>query len=262
MTVINKISTIIQYSLLVAGEEDDYKCRDLGPIHLLKYVYLADLFYAKKNNGKTYTGIDWIFYNFGPWSQRVHAQIAPALHRINATQNKFNSDYGKDDWVRWSLQDSELLITKERQLPTSITLWLRKDIHKYLKDLPELLNYVYSTEPMINAAPNESLDFNFAILKPYEKKEDLKLGLDRLSISKKKKFKTNLSLARNKYQESRLERQFDTQRDNKPRYDEVFEAGIGWLESLPGQQFEPADLTVDFSNEVWKSDTRNGGDVS
>ena len=37
---------VVQFALLTAGEEDQQHERQLGPIHLLKYVYLADLAYA------------------------------------------------------------------------------------------------------------------------------------------------------------------------------------------------------------------------
>ena len=47
----NKIDLLIQYAFLVAGQEDEYLDRRLGPIHLIKYVYLADLAYAERNCG-------------------------------------------------------------------------------------------------------------------------------------------------------------------------------------------------------------------
>jgi hypothetical protein len=65
----SKIDLLIQYAILIAGQEDEYFDRQLGPIHLIKYVYLADLAYAEHNYGETFTGIDWQFYKFGPWSQ-------------------------------------------------------------------------------------------------------------------------------------------------------------------------------------------------
>ena len=74
-----RVDLVIQFSLLVAGEEDDNFSRQLGPIHLIKYLYLADLSYAKRNDGKSFTGIDWQFYNFGPWSAAAHARIEQAL---------------------------------------------------------------------------------------------------------------------------------------------------------------------------------------
>ena len=41
-----KADLILQYALLLAGQEDDFFDRQLGPIHLLKYCYLADLIHA------------------------------------------------------------------------------------------------------------------------------------------------------------------------------------------------------------------------
>ena len=58
---LKKVDKIIQYALAVAANED-FCNRDLGPIHLVKYVYLADLAYAERNKGETFTGI--IFGNF------------------------------------------------------------------------------------------------------------------------------------------------------------------------------------------------------
>ena len=47
----NKIDLLIQCAILIAGREDDYLDRQLGPIHLIKYVYLADLAYAERKCG-------------------------------------------------------------------------------------------------------------------------------------------------------------------------------------------------------------------
>jgi len=58
MTDLNKIRQIMQYALLVAGQNDDPYERQLGPIHLVKYVYLADMEYAEYHEGQTFTGID------------------------------------------------------------------------------------------------------------------------------------------------------------------------------------------------------------
>ena len=47
----SKIDLLIQYAMLIAGQEDEYFDRRLGPIHLIKYVYLADLAYAERKCG-------------------------------------------------------------------------------------------------------------------------------------------------------------------------------------------------------------------
>ena len=69
--MLSHIDLLLQYALLVAGEEDEHTDRQLGPIHLIKYVYLSDLAFAERNDGKTFTGVNWQFYKFGPWSQAV-----------------------------------------------------------------------------------------------------------------------------------------------------------------------------------------------
>ena len=123
-----RIDLVLQYALLVARENDKNFDRQLGPIHLLKYVYLADLFHAEKNEGDTYPGINWQFYKFRPWSQSVNECIEPALSAIGAEKKSFPSDYeGKDEWFRWSMRDEQLLQEKERQLPPAITLHLRRN---------------------------------------------------------------------------------------------------------------------------------------
>jgi len=72
---ISRVDKIIQYTLLVAGDEDDYFDRQLGPIHLIKYVYLADLDYAASHNGEIFTGVKWQFYKFGPWPKKLIAVL-------------------------------------------------------------------------------------------------------------------------------------------------------------------------------------------
>ena len=69
---------IIQYALLLAGEEDERFDRQLGPIHLVKYVFLADLAHAKRHGGESFTGATWLFHNFGPWDVAVYERIDPA----------------------------------------------------------------------------------------------------------------------------------------------------------------------------------------
>jgi hypothetical protein len=39
---INKVELLLKYILVAAGQ-DDLGNREVGPIHLIKYVYLADL---------------------------------------------------------------------------------------------------------------------------------------------------------------------------------------------------------------------------
>ena len=43
-----------------------------------------------------------------------------------------------------------------------------------------------------------------------------------------------------------------------PRYDEVYERGVAWLDSLAGQPLAPLDGELIVSPDVWKSEARRG----
>lgn len=260
----NNIDLVIQFSLLVAGDEDDYIDRQLGPIHIIKYVYLADLSFARSNNGQSFTGIDWQFYKFGPWSQEVNARIEPALNAIHANKRQFASDYDdKEDWVRWDLRDDILLDEKWHVLPSAITSSLKLLIHKFRKDTPSLLDYVYKTKPMLIAAPNEFLDLSLEVDNTQRTLECAQiLRMNNLSNRKKKDFKQKLASLRELHKQKKTEAPKLANPVINPRYDDVYDAGIAWLESLAGEPFTSCNITAKFSSDVWKSTTRKGDDVS
>ncbi len=260
---VNKVDLVLQFALLVAGQEDDYSDQQLGPIHLIKYVYLADLEYAKRNNGETYTGTDWRFYKFGPWSQSVNARIEPALTIIHANHIVFQSDYeDREDWIRWSKYDKHLLQEREEQLPTCITHRLKRDIHKCGKDTSALLDYVYKTNPMLSAAPNESLDFSLVVeIVSNNKVERPQLRMENLSAKRKKKFNEGMRAIRERQQSKELKKgKLIT--PPAPRYDEIYNVGITWLNSLAGPEFVTDKIVAEFSEDVWNSSTRKDKDVS
>ncbi|MFZ2451611.1 MAG: hypothetical protein WAW36_13930 [Methylovulum miyakonense] len=260
----NHVDLVIQFSLLVAGEGDDNFSRQLGPIHLIKYAYLADISFAKRNNGLSFTGIDWQFYNFGPWSQVVHSRIDPALNAIHANKKQFPSDYeDKDDWVRWDLPDSRLLYDKRRLLLPAITMDLTQYIRKFGKDTPSLLDFVYKTKPMLSAAPNEYLELSLEVDNTQtDKQSSPPLRMDNLSNKKKKELQQKMAALR----ELHKQRKSDTPKlinpVPNPRYDEVYQEGVVWLESLSGEPLPSGNISVEFSNDVWKSITRKGENVS
>jgi hypothetical protein len=258
------IDLVIQYSLLVAGDEDDCFDRQLGPIHLIKYVYLADLSYARVNNGQSFTGIDWQFYKFGPWSQAVHVRIEPALNAIHANRKQFPSDFDdKEDWIRWDLHNDRLLDEKRRTLPSSITMNLKPVIHKFGKDTPSLLDYVYKTKPMLSAAPNERLDLALEVDNtPKDSAPSQALRMENLSNKKKKDFQQRIASLRELHQQRKSTAPKLINPVLNPRYDKVYEEGVAWLESQSGEQFSACNITAEFSSDVWQSTTRKGEDVS
>jgi hypothetical protein len=53
-----RIEAVLGYALAVAAQADHPRDRELGPIHLLKYLYLADLAHAETHGGESYSGVD------------------------------------------------------------------------------------------------------------------------------------------------------------------------------------------------------------
>jgi hypothetical protein len=132
--------------------------QELGPIHLLKYTYLADLAHATAKGGEIYTGAPWQFYDFGPWSPAVLDRVEPALLSAGADRKVITgARYG--DFVRYWLQDERLLDRLDYQLPGSVVSAVRWAVREFGSDTPSLLRHVYLTPPMLRAAPRELLDF-------------------------------------------------------------------------------------------------------
>ena len=255
----DRIFKILKYVLLVAGLEDDYTERDLGPIHFIKYVYLADLHYAAYNNGATYTGVKWKFHNFGPWSNDVNNCIEPALNEIGACCKTIPSKYENcNDYKRWSLSDDRLLEKLEQTLPVTVTGKLGSLIHKYGNDTPSLLEQVYNTKPMLKAAPEETLDFSSVSVQAKEKKAH-ESKFETLSIKKQKKFKQAISSIRRKKQTSDDSLQKGFLPSPLPTlHDNIYFEGLDWIESLSGDPVVSGDYEAHFSDNVWHSKIREG----
>ena len=255
---------LLQYVLLAAGAKDKQIERQLGPIHLIKYVYLADLAYAQRNQGKTFTNAQWQFDKFGPWSQEIRERIEPALLDVGADKKPSSSKYeDKDDAIRWSLSNERLLNEREWKLPTDISLYLKRYVGRFGQDAPSLLEHIYSTKPMLSAAPNEHLDFSLAVENaPSAEPEPRPLRMDNLSEKKKKKLKERMHALQEKQRNKKPKALKLVPLVKNPRYDAVYAAGIAWLDDLSGQPLTLGEKAAEFSDDVWQSSTRKGGNVS
>lgn len=255
-----KVDTVLQYALLIAGDEDDRWERELGAIHLIKYVYLADLLYARAHGGATYTGTDWTFHNFGPWAQPVNARIEPALNAIHAERVSRTSDYAdRSDWVRWNKTDERLKSQLEKELPFEIRVELKSLVHRYRKDTPTLLDFVYKTGPMLSAAPSEHLDFSLAGAVPTKAAATSTELTAELTARQQKKMREQLRALRERSAKA-PKAAAKLVRPPPPRYDAVFVEGVNWLDKLAGQSLSEGNLRAEFSDEVWHSATRKGND--
>lgn len=249
-----RVDLVIQFALLAAGQADERFERELGPIHLLKYVYLADLAYAERHGGETFTGADWEFFHFGPWAQEVHARIAPAVADINAIERTFASQYDSDV-KRWVKQDNRLLEELDRKLPTPVVFAVRRNVREFGKDTEGLLHFVYTTAPMLKAAPHEKLVFEAAVpsapsppVAPVE-----------LSRKAEKKREARVATVKARFEEMMAKRVADRQARKlapPPRYDDVYFEGVEWLDQLAGEPLPEGDGEVTFDDDVWASPSR------
>lgn len=261
---VSKIDILIQFALVLASQEDDFKSRSLGPIHLVKYVYLADLAYAERK-GETFTGVDWQFYKFGPWSAEVFSRIDPALSAIGAEKKALPSAFSEDDYFRYAIQHGPAPETLEKDIPVTISGKFKKYVHEFTSDTPALLHYVYLTKPMLTAAPGEFLDFS-SIRHPLAGDERQPEPEAILSNKAKKRRTNQISSIKAKVQERIAERiqkkKAVPEGYTPPRYDDVFEQGKSWLESLAGEPIKEEKAEVKFPQEIWKSRFRYDPDLS
>ena len=237
-------------ALAVAAQADDWRHRELGPIHLLKYLYLADVAHAKRHGGESFTGAAWTFYKFGPWSQEAHARIEPSMNALRAKRRTFPSQYRENDAVRWSLCP-ELADDMGARLPAEVALPLARAVRDFGDDTSGLLHYVYRTWPMLNAAPGEALDLKH----PPKEQPGATAAVENPRLSKRK-VKRLRELAAQRLAERR-QRPRLLPPDPPPRYDQLWEEAMAQLQS----SIEPEEGVLRFAENVWHSPARRDPDL-
>jgi hypothetical protein len=262
-----RVDQIMQYALAVAAQADDPWDHQLGAIHLIKYVYLADLAYAEHNNGQTFTGVDWKFYHYGPWAPSVNDRVSAVVNMLGASEHVFSSTKYEKDSIRWGLSDREqseqVLIEMDSKLPTVITSKVRSAIRAFGHDTTGLLHHVYSTKPMLRAAPGEWLGFDGLGSESKATRTVETPVKPSVKAQKKEKelFEQLQAGARAKLEEVRA-RRVPRVPNPPPRYDEVFEEGRQWLDSLEGSPLEEIEGEVEIADDVWKDPWRSEPDVA
>ena len=133
----------------------------------------------------------------------------------------------------------------------NVLVWaaIRRFVKKFGNDTASLLKYVYSTRPMLKAAPGEILDFTLADFETKSRSELPEIEKAKtISAKKRNALKENIrSRLVEKEKEERLEYVTVT-----PVYDEVYFKGVEWLDSLAGPPVEDIEGELEFPNEIWK----------
>lgn len=119
---------------------------------LVKFLYLADL-YAVKWTEKQLTDLDWRYYRYGPWSEKID----PAVDFL--CKKNIIRLVKKDDATLIQPVNENLTI-KRLDFPKGLELMLR-NIQKEWASLTtekinDLLDFVYQTQPMIEAKTNHT----------------------------------------------------------------------------------------------------------
>jgi hypothetical protein len=265
----NAVDSIIRYALAVAAESDDWTERELGPIHLIKYVYLADLAHAEIHGGETYTAAPWRFHHYGPWTEAVFERIEPAALSIDAAAQQFPASQFDRDFVRYRVGPDEVrhrIRELERALPAEVRGRVRRAVKEFGKDTQALLDAVYRTRPMLRAAPGEALRFDdlggsgeFA-----DRVSEPQPEPQLLTRKAEKRRAEAIAVLRARIQERLRERRAQNAGAPQPppRYDEVFAEGQRQLDELAGAQIADGPIEAHFADAVWSSRGRSDTELS
>ncbi len=265
----SRVDLVLKYALAAASREERGH-RELGTIHLLKLVYLADLAHAQARGGETYTGAPWRFYRFGPWTERVYERIPPVLAMLGVIERRIESPRTPEDVVRYSVEDPALFDELDRELPLVVASAVKRAVHDFGDDTAGLLEHVYRTPPMLRSAPGEPLDFTTAV-RPRAEQQALAYAAEPAlayaapapTRRQEKKRAERLAAAR-----ERLRAAFEARQGARsyvepvpaPRYDAVYNDGVEWLDQLAGEHVQPHG-ELKFDDSIWKSAARGDADA-
>jgi len=154
-------------------------------------------------------------------------------------------------------------------LPFEVRHAIRDALHQFGDDTTSLLHHVYTTWPMLHAAPHERLSFmrpkEQAAMDSKEVKSVETPQAAALSKKELKKKKEKLAVLKERIK-SRLADKDQNQKMVKPepapRYDEIFFDGVAQLDELAGAPILPSTGEVIFSDDIWKSRARSDEGIS
>lgn len=216
---------------------------------LMKYVYLADLAYAKTHAGETYTGANWRFLHFGPWSSDVNDAIDSAMQKAGAEVVTYeHGEHGEHAY--WRVRESNR--PKKPNVNVTAAMEIERAAKNY-EPLPDLLHRVYATAPVLNAGPNEPLDFSTALTEPPPTWQTV----EPLTAKQQKKLKSALAEVHKKIDERRAQ-QPRKRIKVTPVYSQDFFAIEKAVDEQMGPAIEPEEVELTFEESIWKSGARIG----
>jgi hypothetical protein len=153
---------VIDPENLVSFIAEEASARDelLSPIRLVKFLYLADVYHARYQGGRTLTGWPWRFVYYGPYCREAMAAIDLACSRGLLTTKPYRSRYDQEEHVLYGGSGQNVTSLKST-LPLSVAGSLSAAIARWGSDTQGLLDHVYfDTEPMKDVTRGSVLDFS------------------------------------------------------------------------------------------------------
>jgi hypothetical protein len=174
--ILINIPELVQYITWLASQREEM----LSPIRLVKFLYLADLYHAKRNEGETLTGWRWRFVHYGPFCNEALRAIAVAAQARMIAGIPYASSFDDEQHFLYKTE-SETEPSIAARLPFYVIGPLQGAVKKWAGDTIGLLDHVYfETEPMKNVKPGDLLEFS----KAKEPEPFRELNMRRLSNTK------------------------------------------------------------------------------
>ncbi len=198
---------------------------------IIKFLYLADLHYARSHDGKTVTEWGWYVGPFGPIAREALALLDDGVREGWLRSSESAEDEVDEDTSRRTAIFYDLADDFDAELPTGFVK-LMDWIKQYGDATNRLLRFVYgNTEPMLVAAPGDELDFGTAMRRAQERPV-----VTRLSAKDRKKAKALIkSIASSVVEPPPVE-------EPEGLYDDAYRDGVPKEEALPAK----GDFVLEF----------------
>jgi hypothetical protein len=224
-----KTQELVQYITWMASEREEM----LSPIRLVKFLYLADLYHARRNQGKTLTGWRWKFVHYGPFCHEALQAIEVAIEAGMISAIPCESAFDDEQHFLYKAaaeKEPEISL----RLPLYVIAPLQGAVRKWAGDTYGLLDHVYfETEPMKNVKPGDVLDFE----KAKEPEPVRELHMRRLSKAKVSQGKALIARMRESQRECMVA-------EPAAIYDDVYAKAIEFLDG------EDLDLQIEGEAEI------------
>jgi hypothetical protein len=151
---------------VIRGFVKHYRKKPLR-IEVLKLVYLVDIEYYKKY-GEKYSELDYIYYNHGPWDRSFH-KLIEYMGEVEISESPLKTRNGRDFYLYTT---TERIPRNDTDMIPEVSDILENlfFIYKY-SDLAQMLEIVYTQEPMASTKKGERIDISKLHLNAREERE-------------------------------------------------------------------------------------------